>query len=180
MSNQEIHIRNAIKSEFVPIGQLMVQVYSKLEGFPSQQEQPAYYRLLANIGDLTDQPGTELLVAVSNNQILGGVVYFSNMRHYGSGGKAPLEKNGAGFRLLAVDPGARGKGVGRALSEACIKKAYKQNQPQLIIHTTKSMQVAWAMYERLGFKRSPDLDFIQQDLPVYGFRLPLRPDWSAT
>jgi len=27
------------------------------------------------------------------------------------------------------------------------------------------------MYERMGFKRSEDLDFTQGELPVFGFRL---------
>jgi hypothetical protein len=29
------------------------------------------------------------------------------------------------------------------------------------------------MYEALGFKRSPDLDFMQGELQVFGFRLGL-------
>jgi len=33
------------------------------------------------------------------------------------------------------------------------------------------MQIAWSMYEKLGFKRGEDLDFKQSDLQVYGFRL---------
>jgi sugar lactone lactonase YvrE len=45
------------------------------------------------------------LVAVSSdNKIAGGVVYFSDMQYYGSGGTATKEHNAAGFRLLAVDP----------------------------------------------------------------------------
>ena len=43
----------------------------------------------------------------------------------------------------------------------------------MIIHSTMAMQTAWKMYEKLGFKRSGDLDFIQGELPVYGFRLVL-------
>jgi hypothetical protein len=35
------------------------------------------------------------------------------------------------------------------------------------------MSVAWQMYEKAGFERSPDLDFMQGELPVFGFRLPL-------
>lgn len=38
---------------------------------------------------------------------------------------------------------------------------------------TKAMQSAWSMYGKLGFVRSEDLDFSQQDLAVYGFRLQL-------
>ncbi len=165
-------IRLAKPSEFETIGQIMVKVYSSLEGFPTASEQPAYYHMLANIGDFTKKPGTELLIAISTeNVILGGVVYFSDMRNYGSGGSAPLQKDAAGFRLLAVDPQARGQGIGKALSKACIDKAMAHSQSQLVIHTTNAMQVAWDMYEKLGFVRSPDLDFVQQELPVYGFRL---------
>ncbi len=175
MTKGEIHIRNAQKHEFVPLGQLMIEVYSQLNGFPSREQQPAYYKLLANIGDFTEKPGAELFVALSaNGNLLGGVVYFSNMAYYGSGGTAPLEKQAAGFRLLAVNPRARGMGIGRALSQACIDKAKAQNHSQIIIHTTETMKVAWAMYEKLGFKRSPDLDFMQDKLQVYGFRLELK------
>jgi GNAT superfamily N-acetyltransferase len=167
-------IRTASPSEFEATGRLMVEVYSQLEGFPNPSEQPAYYEMLAHIGDQTIKPGTEILVAADNNEkILGGVVYFSDMQYYGSGGTATQEKNAAGFRLLAVDPKARGLGIGKLLTIACINKAKESGISQLIIHSTKAMQTAWKMYESIGFKRSEDLDFMQGELPVFGFRLAL-------
>ena len=33
------------------------------------------------------------------------------------------------------------------------------------------MQVACNLYRKLGFERSLDLDFLQEDMPVFGFRL---------
>lgn len=174
MSSSEYTVRNALPEEFSTIGQLMVEVYSRLEGFPKRSEQPDYYEMLANIGEITKKPHTELLVAVtSDGRIAGAVVYFSDMSSYGSGGTATFEKNASGFRLLAVDPEARGRGIGKLLTEACINKARKDKNEQLIIHSTKFMQVAWKMYEKLGFKRSEDLDFMQEELPVFGFRLSL-------
>jgi len=172
---QEYVVRNAKAVEFEDIGKLMVSVYSQLEGFPKESEQPEYYKMLANIGALTKKPATELLVAISTTgQILGAVVYFSDMLYYGSGGTATQEKNASGFRLLAVDTASRGKGIGRLLCNECISKARKLKQEQVIIHTTKAMQTAWKMYEDLGFKRSEDLDFMQGELPVFGFRLALK------
>ena len=170
-----MEIRLAREKEFQSIGKLLVKVYSKLKGFPSQNEQPEYYQLLLNIGEVTEKPHTELVVALNEEkQIMGAVVYFSDMSYYGSGGTATQEKNASGFRLLAVDPKFRGMGVGKRLTVACIEKAKKDNNRELIIHSTEFMKVAWAMYEKLGFKRSKDLDFMQQNLPVYGFRLKLK------
>ncbi len=172
MTNQDYSIREAMPDEFSTIGDLMVTVYSQLEGFPSPKEQPNYYNKLANIGKLTEYPKVKLLIAVSpNGTIDGGIVYFSDMAYYGSGGSATKEKNAAGFRLLAVNPNIRGKGLGKLLTNACITLAKVEKQKQIIIHSTKAMQIAWSMYENLGFKRSEDLDFIQGELPVYGFRL---------
>ena len=165
-------IRNAKKEEFARVGQLMIDVYSKLKGFPKQREQPKYYKLLANVGKLTKNKKIELLVAASDQgKISAAVVYFHDMKDYGSGGSATKEKNASGFRLLAVDANARGLGLGKLLTLACIEKARKSKSEQIIIHTTKAMKVAWNMYENLGFKRSRDLDFMQGNLPVFGFRL---------
>jgi N-acetylglutamate synthase-like GNAT family acetyltransferase len=172
MSKQEFTIRNARPSEFQEIGKLMVDVYSQLEGFPKPHEQPNYYKLLANVGEFVSKQETEILVAVSmEDKIAGAVVYFGDIEYYGSGGIATQEQNTAGFRLLAVDYATRGHGVGKLLVTACIRKAQNKNRSQVIIHTTMAMQTAWKMYEQIGFKRSEDLDFMQGELPVYGFRL---------
>ena len=174
MNKQEYIVRNAGADEHMKIGGLMVDVYSQLDGFPKETEQPGYYKMLMNIGELTANPETELLVAVpEDDQIKGAVVYFGDMKYYGSGGTATKEKNAAGFRFLAVDPFMRRQGIGNLLIEECIRRARAGNRAQMIIHSTKAMQTAWKIYNNLGFKRSEDLDFMQGELPVFGFRLAL-------
>lgn len=175
MNNQELEIRNAKSEEFATVGKLMVKVYSQLAGFPKESEQPDYYRMLLNVGKLTEKENTELIVAISTeNKVVGAVVYFSDLKNYGSGGTASTLKNASGFRLLAVDPAARGKGLGKLLCQACISRAKRKGQKYLFIHSTESMKVAWGMYERLGFLRYPEIDFIQGQLPVFGFRLKIK------
>ncbi|WP_223669879.1 GNAT family N-acetyltransferase [Kangiella shandongensis] len=169
----KISIHPVTTKESTALGQLMVEVYSSLEGFPSPQEQPDYYRMLERVGELATKPGTEVFVASKDGVLLGGVVYFSDMGQYGSGGSATQQKHASGFRLLAVSKSARGLGVGKALTEFCIKQAVAGGNQELIIHTTEAMKLAWSMYERLGFKRSEDLDFLQQGFPVFGFKLAL-------
>lgn len=165
-------LRNATVEEFKEIGDIMVNVYAALKGFPKINEQPKYYEMLKNVGDLTENPNIELIIAVSKQGEIGGaVVYFKDMKDYGSGGTATKEKNACGFRLLVVDSKYRGLGLGKLLTIECINRGKKSSAEQIIIHTTKAMQTAWGMYERLGFKRSEDLDFMQGELAVFGFRL---------
>ena len=99
-------IRDARPDEFAAVGATMVAVYSGLEGFPSPNTQPDYYRLLANVGEQTAKPGARLLVALEKEQIAGAVVFYADMAGYGSGGTATEDRDAAGFRLLSVDPGS--------------------------------------------------------------------------
>ena len=169
--NSNITIREVQKSEYNQLGQLMIDVYSRLDGFPSQKEQPNYYEKLANIGVLNEQRDTKVLIAISSDtKILGGVVFFSDMAMYGSGGTATSEKDASGIRLLGIDPQFRNSGVGKALTHACIQMAKEAGHSQVILHTTQAMQVAWKMYQKIGFIRSTDLDFMQENLQVFGFR----------
>jgi len=167
-------VRNAKPEEFEAVGELMVRVYSQLDGFPKEDEQPAYYKMLRNVGDFTKMPSTKLFVVVSSEgNIAGAVIFFWDMQYYGSGGIATKEKKAAGFRLLAVSPKTRGAGIGKLLTIHCINMAMKKKLDQVIIHTTNAMLTAWKMYEKLGFIRSKELDFMQESLPVFGFRLRL-------
>jgi GNAT superfamily N-acetyltransferase len=169
-----LEIREVLRDEYEQLGQLMVEVYSDLEGFPTPDEQPSYYEMLAQIGSLTEQEDTQVLVAISaEKEMVGGVVYFGDMARYGAGGTATAEKNASGIRLLGVDPRSRRAGVGKALTNTCIQLARDKGHSQVILHTTQAMQAAWDLYQKVGFERSPDLDFTQEELPVFGFRLRL-------
>ena len=167
-----LEIREVLRNEYKLLGQLMIDVYSNLDGFPTQNEQPSYYEMLSNIGSFNEEKDTKVLVAISaEGELVGGVVYFADMARYGSGGTATAVKNASGIRLLGVNSKSRGAGVGKALTNACIKLARNSGHSQVVLHTTQAMQIAWDLYTRLGFERSQDLDFTQDELPVFGFRL---------
>ena len=164
-------IREAYTSEHAALGQLMVHVYSQLEGFPSPDEIPQYYHVLKHVGDFTQYPKTKLFVAVSETgQVDGGLVYFGDMTYYGAGGNATTSQKAAAFRLLAVNPQIRGKGLGKLLIEFCMKQARDEGFEYMVIHSTKSMMTAWKMYERMGFVRFPEIDFKKNGVAVFGFR----------
>ena len=115
----------------------------------------------------------ELWVAVDaqGDTVLGSVTYCpagSPLR------ELAVRLDQAEFRMLAVDPTARGRGVGRALVETCIDRARTEGAHELVICSMTAMKSAHRLYESLGFVRAADLDW--QPVPavlLQGFRLPL-------
>jgi ribosomal protein S18 acetylase RimI-like enzyme len=99
----------------------------------------------------------DVLVAVdADGRMLGCV---SHVRDHTSA-FAEVERPGeAGFRMLGVDPEARGQGVGQALVEACIERARASGRTGLVIVTAPSWTDAQRLYERIGFRRAPDRGF---------------------
>lgn len=172
--NSRFTIRTARPSDYESLGRLTVEVYSQLPGMPKIDEQQDYYNMLYDVEKRAQMPSTEILVAVDDaDRVFAGVMYISDMQSYGSNEFSSDLKNASGIRLLAVHPETRGSGLGKALTRACIDRAVENGHDQVILHTTKAMSVAWKMYEKMGFIRAAELDFMQKELPVYGFRLEL-------
>lgn len=102
---------------------------------------------------------TQVFVAVDDLGDVVGVVAFALQG-------TPLHEpvippmGDASFRFLAVDPSARGHGVGRALVRACIDAARGAACRRLAIFTMEFMEDAQRLYPRLGFVRRPDCDVI--------------------
>jgi GNAT superfamily N-acetyltransferase len=167
-------IREANPTEYLALGEMTVDAYGSLPGMPSVNEQPRYYGVLRDVAKRVRPPVTSVFTAVSDcGELLGTVNFFADIRHYGSDEAASLIANAAGIRYLAVKPERRGAGIGRSLTAYCIGLAYDLGKSAVILHTTKAMPTAWAMYERMGFQRYVEIDFQQGSLEVFGFRLDL-------
>ncbi|HMC08396.1 MAG TPA: GNAT family N-acetyltransferase, partial [Actinomycetota bacterium] len=61
-------------------------------------------------------------------------------------GDDPIEPGTVNMRMLGVDPRARGRGAGRALVEACVRRARQGGKRALTLHTTQAMTVAQNLY----------------------------------
>jgi GNAT superfamily N-acetyltransferase len=115
-------------------------------------------RYLDNAGDVwSRQDVAELLVAVLDGEVVGSLTYYPpGPSSEGQGWSSEW----AGLRLLAVTPGARGLGIGRKLMEFAIERARAAGAPAIALHTTEIMEIARSMYERMGFVRVPEHDWV--------------------
>jgi len=57
----------------------------------------------------------------------------------------------AKLRLLIVDPGARGLGLGKRLVRACVRFARAAGYRKVVLWTQSELEAARAIYEKAGF-----------------------------
>lgn len=98
----------------------------------------------------------EVLIAVdAADAVLGSVTVVHPGSRY-----AELSRPGElEFRMLAVDPPARGRGVGEALVRAVLDRAAAAGAVRVVLSTLERMTAAHRLYTRLGFARLPELDW---------------------
>ena len=71
-----------------------------------------------------------------------------------------ISREGEGeFRMLAVDPAARGRGIGEALVRWCIGRSRELGDRCMVLCTQRENATAHRLYARLGFVRLPERDW---------------------
>ena len=71
-----------------------------------------------------------------------------------------LSVDGEGeFRMLAVAPSARGRGVGEALVRHCEERATAAGARRMWLATIDEMTHAQRVYARLGYRHEPSRDW---------------------
>jgi len=171
-----MEIRSVQPHEHQDAGRLVVEAYRSL---PGQNLSDGYAEVLADVPRRAeDEAGAEVLVAVTEGELLGCVTFVPD----GSSQWAELVEPGeAGIRMLAVRPRAQGRGAGRALVEACIRRAIAGGSEAVFLHSTPWMTAAHRLYEGLGFLRVPERDWVPAPgVPLLAYRLPLAGCISST
>ncbi len=163
-----VQVRPVEPDEYELAGRIVLSAY---ESVPGNHMTGGYAEVLADVGRRAGE--AEVLVAVGP-ELLGCVTFVPN----GSSPWAELLGPGeAGVRMLAVDPSAQGRGVGRALLNACIERARQLGRAGLLLHSTPWMEAAHHLYESAGFVRLPERDWLPvPEVPLMAFRLALASD----
>jgi ribosomal protein S18 acetylase RimI-like enzyme len=161
----EVTIRQARPAEYAVAGELTVAAY-RASGF-TEADSP-YATKLAD--GRTRAREAELWVAVDADAVLGTVTMAPPGSPWAQvAGPADLE-----FRMLAVGPAARGRGIGEALTRAVLDRAGELGLTGVVLSSSTQMTAAHRIYERLGFRRTPGRDWSPSaDTMLITYRLDL-------
>jgi ribosomal protein S18 acetylase RimI-like enzyme len=158
-----VRVVAARPEDFGRIAELTAGVYRD-EGYAGEE----YLVQLADVAGRATR--AQLLVARQDGdhdvEVVGSVALVLD----GEFGEVLRSADEAGFRMLVVDPAARGLGVGERLVTACLDRARAAGKRRVVISTDPRMTAAHRLYERLGFTRLPERDWSPMpgiDLIVY-------------
>ena len=164
-----VDIRPVVPEEYAQAGQVTAAAY---RGFVSSPEDwNGYLGRLADIAGRADR--TLVLAAVDDGRVLGTVTVETDERVPGSRDRPPLDPDEVHVRMLGVDPGHQGRGIGRALMDAVVAEARKLGRTRITLDTTEAMVAAQRLYESMGFERGEDLVY-DDDFRLRWYELDLK------
>ena len=141
-------VREFREADALEINGLAVAAFEEYSS--NYSDWPALAAFYGRMSDLA-QTG-EIVVAEVAANIVGAVAYIPPHRKKAS----YFDQAWPVIRSLVVDPKSRRIGVGRVLTQECIKRATRDGSPVIALHTSAIMTVALPMYLRMGFEWSHD------------------------
>ncbi|WP_336923266.1 GNAT family N-acetyltransferase [Aquipuribacter sp. SD81] len=146
-------------------GRLVAAVYGD-ERLVADEE--GYLRVVADAAPRAAE--AVLLAALAGPELLASATYATAGNRW-----AELARPGeAEMRMLAVAPAARGRGVGRLVTQHCLDRARDEGLTRFVLSSGPRMTGAHRMYEGMGFRRTPERDWSPGpgiDLVTYAYEL---------
>jgi ribosomal protein S18 acetylase RimI-like enzyme len=170
MSDRKVVIRSAEESDLDAVTEVLLDAYRQYEETLSAELWEQYKEnILLAIKTATTKAR---LVAEVDGEVVGSVfIYDSSESSYGV---PQLEIYNPIIRLLGVSRKARGLGVATELIRSSAKLSREWGADILHLHTSDMMDSAVRLYERLGFERAYDKEFMNGDRLVKSYRLRLQ------
>lgn len=149
-----MRIRDARPEEYEAIGELVAESFAEYAPYFPPDDSAAMIVYQRDPATYTREGRP--IVAERHGKLIGVVCYHSPGHH--NFPEIPYQKHWALIRLLAVPPSERGRGIGRALSNECVRCARQDGASVIGLHTSDLMQVAQTMYEGMGFRRRQEFN----------------------
>lgn len=167
MPAEPIEVREAVPADRAGVRALVRDAYQEFE----PRIAPAHWRRMStNLAAVVDAATpARLLVAEVAGRPAGTVTYLAPDHP----AYTHVPQEWAVIRALAVAPAARGRGIARALTAECLRRARDDAAPAVGLHTAEMMTAARALYEGVGFAVHGEFPHLGVRFLVY--RLPLGP-----
>lgn len=162
-----VKIREATPADFEAVARLTVAAYRALPTWVGDD----YAGELADVAGRVASGATVLVAEDGDGQLLGAVTLVLPPSPFFEW--TPGVDGDCGFRMLAVDPAAQGRGIGPALVDDCLRRSRAAGRRRMLIGSTPWMTTAHRIYQRVGFVRRPDLDQQWGDITGWAFVLDL-------
>lgn len=150
----ELKIREMQYEEIGTVRNLRLESYQEYEQFVSKEHWEVLKNTLISDNDLKNN--AKIYTAELDGQIVGSIVLFPpSIQAYDWN---ETIQDYPEIRMLSVNPMIRGKGIGKALVEHCLKVSKEENNSYIGLHTASFMKKALSLYESMGFERIPEQD----------------------
>jgi SAM-dependent methyltransferase/N-acetylglutamate synthase-like GNAT family acetyltransferase len=140
-TQSNMQIRKAVPDDAIAIASLLARSFAEYE---SSYTAEAFLATISTPDRIRDRIGEgPVWVVLRNNAVVGTL-------------SAVARSTTLYLRGMAVDPTARGDGIGRELLECSEKYAVRNGFERLFLNTTPFLESAKRLYERYGFSRSDE------------------------
>jgi ribosomal protein S18 acetylase RimI-like enzyme len=164
-----MEIRLARPEEYAEAGEVTAGAYLEFAR-PGEDDWDEYLAELADVAGRAER--AEVYVAAEDGRVLGCVTLALEDPVGESDQDLPPEASN--IRMLGVRPEARGRGIGRALVQACIDRSRESGKRVVMLHTTRLMTVAQKLYRDMGFGRDLERDYVfESGFTLVAFKLEL-------
>jgi ribosomal protein S18 acetylase RimI-like enzyme len=160
-----ITVRPAHTSELPLVGDITAAAYAADGLLVEDDPYVAHLRDAA-----TRAREAELYVGLLDDEVAGTVTFCPEGSPW-----CEIAQPGEGeFRMLAVAPQSRRRGVAESLVGVCLERSRELGYHAVVLSSLAEQQAAHRIYQRLGFVRVPDRDWSPHPgVDLMGFRLSL-------
>lgn len=139
MSEKSVRLRAPRAGDMGRVVQLHGELYAKEFGYDSTFE-ALVAEIVAGFVRNFDARRERCWIAELDGEVVGSVFLVKQ------------GKSTAKLRLLIIDPAARGHGLGRRMTRACIAFARKKGYRRLVLWTQSHLSAARAIYQSENFR----------------------------
>ena len=159
--------RQANSSDFDKLKSLGIESYSefsKVLTITNWNKMNSFLQSNDNLTKLIKQ--STVFVCEKKSEIIG-MIYLVP-----SGNPTELfQENWSYIRFLGVNTKFRGNGIGQKLTDLCMEYAKETNEKFIALHTSEFMDSARVIYEKRGFRKTKEIEYLGKRYWVYLFEL---------